>query len=89
LQGARILVLDEPVSQIDVHGERELRDTLRRARARATTLTIAHRLSTLLASERIVVMDEGRIVGDGPHAELLETCPAYRRLVGPQLEAIE
>lgn len=87
LQGARVLVLDEPVSQIDVHGERELRTTLRQARATATTITIAHRLSTLLASERIVVLEDGRIVGDGTHEDLLERCPAYRRLVGPQLEA--
>jgi ABC-type multidrug transport system fused ATPase/permease subunit len=62
-------------------------DALTGARAGRTTITIAHRLSTLLAADRILVLDDGRLVGDGTHEELLAGCPAYRRLVLPQLEA--
>jgi ABC-type multidrug transport system fused ATPase/permease subunit len=50
-----------------------------------TTLVIAHRLSTVLAADRIVVMDAGRIVATGRHAELLASCDAYQRIARTQL----
>ncbi|WP_166348266.1 ABC transporter ATP-binding protein [Phytoactinopolyspora limicola] len=88
LAGARALVLDETVSQLDVSSERDVRDALAADRTGRTTIVIAHRLSTLLGAERIVVLDHGRVVGDGTHHELLETCATYRELVEPQLAAL-
>ncbi|MGB4778094.1 ABC transporter ATP-binding protein [Microbacterium sp.] len=86
---AAVLILDEAASQLDVLSERDVQDAVTGARGRRTTITIAHRLSTLLGAERILVLDEGRLVGDGVHSELLESCPAYRSLVLPQLEAAQ
>ena len=87
LHPAAVLILDEAVSQLDVVNEREVQEAVATARSGRTTITIAHRLSTLLSAERILVLDEGRLVGTGTHGELLETCPAYRALVAPQLDA--
>lgn len=87
LHPAAVLILDEAVSQLDALGERDVQDAVEGARGRRTTITIAHRLSTLLTADRILVLDEGRLVGDGSHTVLLEDCPAYRALVLPQLEA--
>lgn len=78
----QVLVLDEAVSQLDVANEVALRDSF--VAAAQTTIVIAHRLSTLVTAPRIVVLDGGAVAGDGAHAELVETCPAYRRLVLPQ-----
>ena len=88
LVGSRSLVLDESVSQLDVGNEQHIRDALTTGPSGRTTVVIAHRLSTLLAAERIIVMDRGRIVGDGTHHDLLADCQTYRELVGPQLEAV-
>ncbi|MDT0331213.1 ABC transporter ATP-binding protein [Nocardiopsis lambiniae] len=88
LNPAQVLILDEAVSQLDAVGEHDVQDALTGTRRDRTTITIAHRLSTLLHAERIIVLDEGRPVGDGTHADLLRDCPAYRRLVGPQLDAV-
>lgn len=87
LHPAAILILDESVSQLDVLSENDVHDALVSVRAGRTTITIAHRLSTLLRAERILVLDDGALVGDGTHPELLRSCPAYARLVEPQLEA--
>lgn len=88
LSGSRVLILDEAVSALDVTSEKEVQNSLTTARAGRTTIVIAHRLSTLLGAERVIVMEEGRIVGDGTHAELFGSCPAYQGLVGPQLSAL-
>lgn len=89
LHRSRILILDESVSQLDVMSEQTIRNSLAAAQESRTSLVIAHRLSTLLGADRIVVLDDGRLVGDGTHAQLLTECPAYAELVGPQLEALE
>lgn len=89
LHPAAVLILDEAVSQLDLLGERDVQNAITGARDSRTTITIAHRLSTLLSADRILVLDGGRVVGDGSHSELLECCPAYRALVLPQLEAGE
>jgi ATP-binding cassette, subfamily B, bacterial len=71
LKDAPILVLDEPTSALDAHSEALLVAALARAAAGRTVLVIAHRLSTVAAADRIVVLDEGRIVEDGSHEQLL------------------
>lgn len=85
LHPSSVLVLDESVSQLDTGTAASVQQSL--ADQRRTTIVIAHRLVTLLQAERIVVMEAGRVVGDGDHVRLMETCPSYRALVEPQLIA--
>jgi len=89
LHPAAVLILDEAVSQLDSLTESEVQDALNQVRAGHTTLTIAHRLSTLLRAQRILVLDDGKLVGDGTHEELIASCEPYRRLVLPQLRAFQ
>ena len=80
-----LLLLDEPTASLDARNEALLRDTLAAASADRALLVVAHRLSTVLDSDRIVVLDAGRVVASGPHEELLETSPLYRELAAAQL----
>jgi ATP-binding cassette, subfamily B, bacterial len=80
LKNAPILLLDEATSALDSESEAHVQAALERLIERRTTLVIAHRLSTVLKADRIVVLDQGRIVGIGPHRELLTTSPLYARL---------
>jgi ATP-binding cassette subfamily B protein len=72
-----ILVLDDATSAIDVQVELRIHAGLRRMMEGRTTLIIAHRLSTISLADRVVLMDGGRIVADGTHAELMESTPLY------------
>ncbi len=81
----QILVLDEATSALDSPTERSVVEGLRDRRPDGITLIIAHRLSTVLAADRIAVLDGGGIAAAGRHAELLETSAVYRRLVETQL----
>ncbi len=79
-----ILVLDDATSAIDARVEAQIHATLRKVMAGRTTLLIAHRRSTLQLADRIAVLDEGRLVDEGTHAELTERCALYRLLLaGP------
>ena len=80
LRDAPILLLDEPTSALDAESEALIRDALDRLARGRTTLVIAHRLSTVLDSDLIVVMDRGRIVERGTHAELLAAEGLYADL---------
>ena len=77
---APILILDEPTSSIDSRTEAVILDALDRLRDGRTTFTIAHRLSTISGADRILVMDQGRLVEPGTHDELLEHDGLYRQL---------
>jgi ATP-binding cassette subfamily B protein len=81
LADPRILVLDDATSAVDAKVEESIHATLRRVLHEHTTLLVAHRRSTLRLAERIAVMDEGRVVDDGTHAELMARCALYRRLL--------
>jgi len=76
-----ILVLDDATSAIDVHVEQQIHDALRRLMKGRTTLIIAHRLSTVSLADRVVLVDGGRVVADGTHAELVATTPLYTEVL--------
>ena len=85
LADAPILLLDEPTSNLDARNEAALRDAIGAAARRRTLIVVAHRLSTVVDSDRIVVLDQGRVVAAGPHDELLGISPLYRELATHQL----
>ncbi|MBN9606037.1 MAG: ABC transporter ATP-binding protein [Actinomycetales bacterium] len=85
LTRAPILLLDEATASLDGTNERLLRDAIEAASEDRTLLVIAHRLSTVVDSDRIVVLDHGRVVGIGTHAELVDSTPLYRELAQHQL----
>ena len=86
---APILILDEATSQLDVESEAVIARAVANLMARRTVLVIAHRLSTVRRADRIVVLDRGRIVETGTHAELLTRNGLYRRLHDVQFFAAE
>ena len=85
IRAAPILLLDEATSALDAESEAKVQDALAKFAKGRTTLIIAHRLSTVRAADRIIVMEDGRAVEDGSHGELMDKNGAYRRLVDLQL----
>jgi len=81
-----ILILDEATSNVDTESEQLIQEALARVTAGRTTIAIAHRLSTLKTADRILVIDQGRIVEQGTHEELLALGGLYHRLVKIQTE---
>ncbi|MEJ2087192.1 MAG: ABC transporter ATP-binding protein [Gammaproteobacteria bacterium] len=80
LKDPPVLILDDSLSAVDTGTEREILEALRHRKGRQTTLIIAHRLSSVMQADRIMVLDEGRLVQLGDHATLAETPGPYRRL---------
>ncbi len=81
LKDAGILILDDSVSAVDVKTEKVILKNLRRVRDGKTTILIAHRISTIESMDKIVFIDDGRLVAVGTHSELYESCADYRNMV--------
>jgi ATP-binding cassette subfamily B protein len=89
LKAPPILMLDEATSALDSHTEREIQDALERVARERTSLVIAHRLSTVVHADNIIVLDHGEIVEQGTHLELLAKGGLYASLWARQREADE
>ncbi|GLY24375.1 ABC transporter ATP-binding protein [Micromonospora sp. NBRC 101691] len=85
LAGPPVLLLDEPTSNLDARNEAALRRAIDAVAVRRTLLIVAHRLSTVVDSDQIVVLDGGRVVAAGTHDELTGSSPLYRELATHQL----
>jgi ATP-binding cassette subfamily B protein len=85
LRDAPILVLDEALSSVDAENEAVIQQALDRLMASRTTLILAHRLSSVINADRILVLQNGAVAQSGSHAELIAQDGPYRRLMGPQL----
>jgi len=85
LRQPHILIFDEATSALDAESEAIVQENLRKLNYRPTTLIVAHRLSTVVNVNKVVVIDQGRIIASGSHNELLQTSDFYRRLVEAQL----
>jgi ATP-binding cassette subfamily B protein len=81
LQDPRILILDDATSAVDARTEEAINEGLRTVLAGRTTLLVAHRRSTLHLADRVVVLDEGRVIDEGTHEELVERSAVYRGLL--------
>ena len=81
MKDAPILILDDSVSAVDTKTERTILQNLRQTRAGKTTILIAHRISTIEQMDKILFIDDGKLVAVGTHANLYQTCPAYQKMV--------
>ena len=84
LMDAPILILDDSVSAVDTKTERTILENLHKMRAGKTTILIAHRISTIEKMDKILFIEDGTLAAIGPHSQLYETCPAYRKMVDLQ-----
>jgi ABC-type multidrug transport system fused ATPase/permease subunit len=85
LKNPAILIFDEATSQVDADSEAKIHRAIETMMTNRTTLIIAHRFSTVMSADKIVVMHEGQIIDEGCHDHLVSTCPLYRSLYETQL----
>ncbi|MCP4452950.1 MAG: ABC transporter ATP-binding protein [Planctomycetes bacterium] len=85
LKNPAILIFDEATSQVDAESEAKIHDAIEKLMINRTTLIIAHRFSTVVAADQIVVLEKGSVVAQGTHPELLKTCTQYQGLYKTQL----
>jgi subfamily B ATP-binding cassette protein MsbA len=85
LQNPEILILDEPTASLDTVSEEAIKVALEGLRHQLTIIMVAHRLSTIQSADQIIVLENGKVAGQGTHKELLETCSAYGLLHAGQV----
>ncbi|MCL1895017.1 MAG: ABC transporter ATP-binding protein [Clostridiales bacterium] len=85
----KIFIFDDSFSALDYRTDRDLRRALAKNLGGATVLIVAQRIATILRADKIIVLDDGRIVGEGTHKELLSGCPVYREIAESQLSEEE
>ena len=88
LKKPKIIILDDSTSAIDVATEAKFRRAFRENYADTTNLIIAQRVSSVMNADRILVIDEGKIVAFGKHAELMESCAIYRETYESQQKGV-
>ena len=88
IKDPHILIFDEATSNLDAESESIIHDAMREALHGRTGIIIAHRLSTVRDADKIIVLEKGRVVGIGKHAELMKGCPQYRALVERQVTSL-
>ena len=76
-----ILIFDEATSSLDVENESLIRESIEKASKGRTTIIIAHRLSTIKDADKIIVLEKGKVIGEGKHKDLLKTCEAYNKMI--------
>ncbi len=81
MKNAPILILDDSVSAVDVKTEKSILANLSAVRSGKTTILIAHRITTIENMDKIIFIDDGRILAIGKHLELIESCPEYKTMV--------
>jgi len=81
----RILILDDATSSVDVETETHIQEALKKNLQDCTSFVVAQRISTVLNADKIVVLDKGRIVAEGSHAQLIESSPIYQEIFDSQL----
>ena len=84
-----ILIFDDSFSALDFKTDREVRDALAKEAKGSTKLIVAQRIGTIMNADRIVVLDDGKVVGQGTHKELLDNCDVYRQIAESQLSQSE
>ena len=84
MKDAPILILDDSVSAVDTKTEAAILENLRTARQGKTTILIAHRVTTIEKMDKILFLEDGRLIAAGPHEALYESCPEYRKMVDLQ-----
>ena len=87
MKDAPILILDDSVSAVDTKTEKTILENLKNARQGKTTILIAHRISTIERMDKILFLEDGKLLAVGSHAQLYDQCPAYRKMV--QLQQLE
>ena len=87
-RGPGIYIFDDTFSALDYRTDRDRREALDRETRGATRIVVAQRVGTIMDADRIVVLDRGRFVGQGTHAELMRSCSLYREIAESQLEAV-
>ena len=87
MKDAPILILDDSVSAVDTKTEKNILSGLKETRSGKTTILIAHRISTIERMDKILFIDDGRLIAAGKHEELYASCPAYRKMV--ELQTLE
>ncbi|MEA3019797.1 MAG: ATP-binding cassette, subfamily bacterial, partial [Actinomycetota bacterium] len=85
LADPRVLILDDATSSVDPTKEHEIRDALNEVMLGRTTIVIAHRPATIALADRVVLIDEGRVVAEGTHDDLLKSCERYREVLASAL----